>query len=113
MPLPRPTRPFCLGTIIVACLIHADSLGHASDAENNPANPQALIARAAKEKSPVWVDGDTATFFFRGEAEQVTLLLAGELMELERLPDSDVWTISVRRAGMAKAVFSYCLLPHK
>src|SRR5262245_46405078 len=72
-----------------------------------------LIARFEKEKSPVWADGDTATFFFRGEAEQVLLMVGGERKELRRLPDSDVWTVKVTRPELAKGVFTYALLPGK
>src|SRR5262249_46946984 len=74
---------------------------------------QALIERHAKEKSPVWVDGDTATFFHRGEAEQMTLIVGGDMLQLRRLPDSDVWTATLTKPGLAKGVLSYALMPGK
>ena len=78
-------------------------------------NPTArdLILRFEKELSPIWVDGDTATFFYRGEEEQVTLLIGGEQKPMRNLPKSDVWTTTVTRPGMAKAVFNYAFLPGK
>jgi enterochelin esterase-like enzyme len=74
---------------------------------------QELIARHEREKSPVWADGDTATFFHRGEADRVTLLIGGERKSLRRLPGSDVWTLAVELPGLEKGVFTYALLPRK
>src|SRR5947209_4725768 len=76
----------------------------AQDAKSDKKSPtaQALMERHAKEKSPVWADGDMATFFFRGEAEEVTLAIGGETKKLRRLPDSDVWTLTVQRPGLQK-----------
>jgi enterochelin esterase-like enzyme len=82
-------------------------------AKTDSPSPQALIERHEKEKAPVWVEGDTATFFFRGEAEQVRLFLGGEDLALRRLADSDVWTVSVTKPGLAKGLFTYALLPGK
>lgn len=81
--------------------------------EKTAPTAQALIARHEKTKSPVWVDGDTATFFYRGDAEQVLLMIGGEEKQLQRLPDSDVWTTTVTRKGMAQGVFTYMLMPGK
>jgi enterochelin esterase-like enzyme len=72
-----------------------------------------LIERNAREKSPVWADGDTATFFYRGEAAEVSVFVAGEVLNLRPLPDSDVWTISFTRPDLEKGVFSYALLPRR
>jgi hypothetical protein len=82
---------------------------------SNSQNPSArdLIDRHTREKSAVWADGDRATFFFQGDAEQVMLLISGEARPLPRFPDSDVWTISINRPGLAKAVFSYAFSPGK
>jgi enterochelin esterase-like enzyme len=66
-----------------------------------------LIERHDREKSPVWADGDRATFFYRGEAEQVTLVSSGEFKPLHQLEGSDVWTVSVERPELARGVFSY------
>ncbi|MBI3409485.1 MAG: hypothetical protein HY040_14180 [Planctomycetes bacterium] len=74
---------------------------------------QDLIDRRAKEKTPVWTDGDKATFFFQGDAEQVTLIVGGESKQLRRLLDSDVWTLTIDRPGLEKGVFSYALTPGK
>jgi hypothetical protein len=85
------------------------------DKENFSCAPtaQALIERHVREKSPVWIDGDQATFFFRGQTDLVSLVLGGEVLDLHRLPDSDVWTTTVQRPGLFKGVFSYHFLPHK
>ena len=45
--------------------------------------------------------------FFRGEAEQVTLVMSGEFTPLRRLEGSDVWTATVERPQLARGVFSY------
>jgi enterochelin esterase-like enzyme len=74
---------------------------------------QSLIQRHEKEKSPAWVDGDTATFFYRGEAEQVKLFFGGEGVAFRRLPDSDVWTATVTKPDMAKGIFTYAILAGK
>ena len=71
---------------------------------------QSLIERHEKEKSPVWLDGETATFFHRGEAEQVTLFIGGEEIAFRRLPHSDVWTATFTRPGITKGVFTYAIL---
>jgi hypothetical protein len=70
-------------------------------------NARDLIERHDREKSAVWADGDRATFFYRGDPDQVTLLLGGEAKPLRRLEGSDVWTVSVERPELAKGVFSY------
>jgi acyl carrier protein len=57
-----------------------------------------LIERHDREMSPVWADGNRATFFYRGEAEQVTLVMSGEFKPLVRLQGrDDVWTVSLER----------------
>src|SRR5262245_65835565 len=65
--------------------------------ENGEPSAKALIARHEKEQAPVWADGDKATFFFRGDDEQVTLMVGGERHQLRRLPESDVWTLTLER----------------
>lgn len=74
---------------------------------------KALMERHAKEMAPVWTDGNTATFYFKGEAEQVTVIVGGERLTLKRLPDSDVWTRSVTRPDLDKGVFSYVITAEK
>ncbi len=79
-----------------------------------PAGPPGaaeLIERHLKEQSPVWADGDTATFFHQGEAEGVDLEFDGEIHPLKRLPGTDVWTLAIARPGLDRAVFSYWLTP--
>ncbi len=85
----------------------------AQGTQNEAGTAKALIERHAKEKSPVWADGDVATFFFRGEADEVTLAVGGDTKKLRRLADSDVWTITLVRPGLSKGVFTYFMLPHK
>jgi enterochelin esterase-like enzyme len=81
--------------------------------EAEKASAQSLIERRAKEKSPVWVDGNTATFFYRGYAEEVKLFIGGEEVKLHRLSDSDVWTATVTKPDMAKGIFTYAIMPGK
>ncbi len=107
------TAPFWPRRLAVLSLALALWAAPAPGAQPGGPTAQALIKRHEREKSPVWADGDTATFFFRGEAEEVSLLLGGELKKLRRLPDSDVWTAAVERPGLAKGVFSYALVAHK
>ena len=57
--------------ILVIALTASVAVGRS--AADTPPDARALIERYEKEKSPVWADGDTATFFYRGDAEQVTL----------------------------------------
>jgi enterochelin esterase-like enzyme len=72
-----------------------------------------LIARHEKEKAPAWADGDTATFFHRGEADRVTLLIGGQTKALGRLPGTDVWTLAVELPGLERGVFTYAILPRR
>ncbi len=76
-----------------------------------------LIQRHAKEKSPVWSDGDVATFFYRGEFERVDLfspVLDGiGIKPLARLPNSDVWTVASTQPDLERGVFSYYFIPTK
>jgi enterochelin esterase-like enzyme len=72
---------------------------------------RAAVERHHKEKSPAWADGETLTFFHQGEAERVEVIFGGDMKELKRLPDSDVWTLAVTRPGLGRAVFSYLLTP--
>jgi enterochelin esterase-like enzyme len=77
----------------------------------DPPAAQALIDRHRREKSPVWADGETATFFYRGLVDKVEVLFAGEFKSLERIADTNVWTLAVKRADLQRAVFSYRFLP--
>jgi enterochelin esterase-like enzyme len=79
----------------------------------NEPTAKALIERHAKEKSAMWADGDKATFFFQGEAGEVTLVVGGDTKKMKRLPDSDVWTLTMERPGLQKGVFTYFVVPHK
>ncbi len=72
-----------------------------------PPSAPALIERFDREKSPVWADGDTATFFFRGEAANVDLIAGGDFKSLTRVPSSDVWTVSITLPDLEQAVISY------
>jgi enterochelin esterase-like enzyme len=74
---------------------------------------QALIARRAKEKSPIWVDGAALTLFYRGEAAEVAFYFGGMSQKLRRLPDSDVWTGSITKPDAPKAVFEYAFVTGK
>jgi enterochelin esterase-like enzyme len=76
-----------------------------------PPTAQDLIERHRQEKAPVWADGDTATFFYRGEADKVDVLFGGDTRPLTRLADSDVWAVSIRLADLERGVFSYRFLP--
>jgi enterochelin esterase-like enzyme len=69
-----------------------------------------LIDRHAKENSPVWSDGNVATFFYLGEVERVDLYLGGKIQPLTRLPQSKVWTTTMTLPDLEHAVFSYNLI---
>jgi enterochelin esterase family protein len=72
---------------------------------------QVLIDRHRQEKASVWADGETATFFFRGEADRVSLTFHVGPTLLRRVPGSDVWYVRVERPDLAKAVFNFQLTP--
>jgi enterochelin esterase-like enzyme len=78
-----------------------------------PPTAKELIARRESEQAPVWNDGDVATFFYQGDAEKVDAYFAGQMLSLRRSPGSDVWTRSVRKSQLEKAVFTYAILPVK
>jgi enterochelin esterase-like enzyme len=88
------------------------TLAAAAAGSDQPSVP-ALIERQAKAMAPLWADGDTLTFFHRGEAERVSVLFGGDLQQLRRLPDSDVWVLSLQRPRLQEAVLSYAILPHR
>jgi enterochelin esterase-like enzyme len=94
--------------LLSSCILLGLGLG--SCAEEPTA--QQIIDRHASEKSAVWTDGDAATFFWRGEAEQVKLHFGGEAMNLKRLTE-DVWTVRVTRPQLQRGVFSYAIVPRK
>src|SRR5262249_47538318 len=98
--------------LITLMLVHISLLGADAGTPNEP-SAQELIARHEKEKKPVWADGNKLTFFFRGDGEQVTLIIGGESKRLRHLPDSDVWTLTLERKNVDEAVFSYSLRPGK
>jgi hypothetical protein len=56
-------------------LFIAAPCAHANDDRPSAA---ALIERFTREKSPVWADGETATFFFRGAALKVEVIAGGD-----------------------------------
>lgn len=70
---------------------------------------ESLIARHEKEQSPVWIDGDRATFFYRGEAESVNLGLNGLSVPLTRLQESDVWFLEREMPQLAEGIFNYSI----
>jgi enterochelin esterase-like enzyme len=74
---------------------------------------QALIDRQQQEKASVWADGETVTFFYRGEAERVSLTFHVGPNLLRRVPGSDVWYIRIERPDLQKAVFNFQLTPVK
>jgi enterochelin esterase-like enzyme len=76
-----------------------------------PPGAEALIERQREEKVPVWADGDTATFFYRGEADQVDVLFGGDTRPLRRIANSDVWTLAVHLPDLDRAAFSYRFIP--
>ena len=77
-----------------------------------PPSAEALLARLKVEGSPVWADGDVATFVFRGEADRVGVYLGGEPMprDLTWIPGSDVWTVQFKKPRLDEAVFTYRFL---
>ncbi len=80
-------------------------------APDGPPSAVELVGRHLKEQSPVWADGDTATFFYQGEAEGVELGFDGEIHSLKRLLGTDVWTLAITRPELDRAVFCYRLTP--
>jgi len=74
-------------------------------------NAQALINRHQKEQASVWADPDTLTFFYQGEADQVTVVFNGNFTPLTRVAKTDVWILHVKLPEVNKAVFSFELKP--
>src|SRR5262249_54835179 len=71
-----------------------------------PPSAQDLIERHRRERSPVWTDGDTATFFYRGQADQVDVLFGADVRPLSRAADSGVWPSTVQPPALHRAFFS-------
>jgi enterochelin esterase-like enzyme len=80
---------------------------------DDPRSAAALIERFNRESSPVWADGDTATFYFRGEAESVDLIAGGDVKSLERIPSSDVWAVTLTLPELERGILSYSLTARK
>lgn len=76
-----------------------------------PANANALIERQRKEKSSVWSDGNTATFFYQGLADEVQVIFGGDVRPLKQVTGSDIWTLAVTLPDLDRAVFSYSFFP--
>jgi enterochelin esterase-like enzyme len=88
-------------------------LGVTTRAEADSPAARAATDRYRKENAPVWADGDQATFFYRGEADRVEVFFRGEIKALNRLPGSDVWTLTVNLPGLERGVFQYRLTPYR
>lgn len=71
-----------------------------------------LLARYAKAGAPVWADGDEFTFFYQGPADTVSSC-CGIQKPLRRLPDTDLWTLTVRIPNLSQAVISYVFLAYR
>src|SRR5262249_39894206 len=103
--------------LIVVSIVSIWAIGISSESTlfATPDEPtaQSLLDRRRKENSPVWIDGDTATFFYQGDAEQVMPMLSGEQFPFRRLAEKDVWIATVTRPGLAKSVFTYIIVPGK
>src|ERR1700722_1155624 len=82
-------------------------LGSSVRALAEPPKATALIECQRKEESPVWADGDTATFYYRGPADEVQVIFGGDFRPLKRIAGSDVWTLAVTLPDLDQAVFSY------
>jgi enterochelin esterase-like enzyme len=100
------TSSSCKAMIYLVMLVVAASRVQANDEQPSAA---ALIERFAREKSPVWADGQTATFFFRGDALKVEVIAGGDFKALERLGASDVWSVTFKLPEVERAVISYQL----
>ncbi len=72
-----------------------------------------LIARLEKEKSGIWHDGDTLTFCYRGDADDVLVMYGGDQITLKRRPKSDIWYHQVKHDKVKQAFFSYVFMPFK
>src|SRR5262245_34210311 len=88
---------------IVSCV---GSLPSARAQKERP-SAAALIERFTREKSPAWADGETATFFFRGDALKVEVIAGGDFKALERIGTSDVWSVTFKLPEVERAVISY------
>jgi enterochelin esterase-like enzyme len=86
-------------------------LGSSVRALAEPPKATALIECQRKEESPVWADGDTATFYYRGPADEVQVIFGGDFRPLKRIAGSDVWTLAVTLPDLDQAVFSYTFVP--
>jgi enterochelin esterase-like enzyme/pimeloyl-ACP methyl ester carboxylesterase len=80
-----------------------------------PSTPSAaeLIVRQEKEKAHVWLDGETLTFFHRGEADSVQVIFGGDQVSLKRIAGSDAWYQEVKKPGVKQGFFSYMMMPMK
>src|SRR5579884_779569 len=97
-------------TTRIACtLLSVLLLADLTTASAEPPSAAALRERYEREKAPVWTDGDTVTFFYRGKADQVTVMFGGDIRQLKPVAGSDMWTISAHLRGLQRGVFDYRL----
>jgi enterochelin esterase-like enzyme len=71
-----------------------------------------LLARYAAEGVPAWADGDEITFFHQEQADKVELD-GGLYYPMKRLPDTDLWYLTLRIPSLSKAIISYTFLPYE
>lgn len=71
-----------------------------------PTKAEQLLERRDQEGSSVWVDENTITFIYEGEAESVDICCSFQ-EPLTRLPNSDVWTLSKQVANISEAIIGY------
>ena len=95
----------------IVCLMLLSCTTNLMSAADEEATAAALTERFNRESVPVWANGDVLTFYFRGEAESVQLFAGGEIKSLERIPSSDVWTVTLTLPELERGVISYFITP--
>jgi len=68
--------------------------------------PETLAERAAAAGQPIWLEGSQLTLFYRGEAGSVRVC-CGIQMDMYRLPNSDVWALTVENFQLPRAIVTY------
>lgn len=68
--------------------------------------PQEILARFTEVGAPAWAQGEVLTFFHREEAQAVHVDGSFEI-PLQRIANTDIWTVSVRIPDLSRAVIRY------
>lgn len=92
--------------------IHGSAVLHASAAWQSIESPgevisPRLLGRYLESRPSLLREGDVATLFHEAEAAEVSVMLSGDLLPMQRVPDSDIWFVSRELEHLGEGMLNY------